>query len=65
MPDRVGLPSDDVLVARLTGNDEAAFTLVLDAWSDGMLRLARSFVSTDDSAAEVVQETWLAVIQNL
>jgi RNA polymerase sigma-70 factor, ECF subfamily len=65
MPDRVGLPSDDVLVARLTGNDEAAFTLVLDAWSGGMLRLARSFVSTDDSAAEVVQETWLAVIQNL
>jgi RNA polymerase sigma-70 factor (ECF subfamily) len=30
-----------------------------------MLRLARSFVSTPDSAAEVVQDTWLAVLQAL
>jgi RNA polymerase sigma-70 factor (ECF subfamily) len=55
-------PADDVLVARLRSRDEAAFALMVDAWSAGMLRLARSFVSTGDSAAEVVQETWLAVI---
>jgi diketogulonate reductase-like aldo/keto reductase len=30
-----------------------------------MLRLARGFVSTSDSAGEVVQETWLAVITGL
>jgi RNA polymerase sigma-70 factor (ECF subfamily) len=59
------LPSDAVLVARLRDGDEAAFELVLDAWSNGLLRLARSFVSTNDSAAEVVQETWLAVIQGV
>jgi hypothetical protein len=59
------LPSDAVLVARLRDRDEAAFGIVLDAWSDGLLRLARSFVSTHDSAAEVVQETWLAVIQGI
>jgi RNA polymerase sigma-70 factor (ECF subfamily) len=58
-------PSDEVLVARLRARDEAAFALVLDAWSTGMLRLARSFVSTTDSAAEVVQETWLAVLQGI
>jgi RNA polymerase sigma-70 factor, ECF subfamily len=52
-------------VAALRDRDEAAFELVLDAWSDGLLRLARSFVSTQDSAAEVVQETWLAVIQGI
>lgn len=56
------LPPDDVLVSRLRRRDEAAFELLLDAWSNGMLRLARSFVSTSDSAAEVVQDTWLAVI---
>jgi RNA polymerase sigma-70 factor (ECF subfamily) len=39
--------------------------MLLDAWSDGLLRLARSFVSTTDSAAEVVQDTWLAVIQGI
>jgi RNA polymerase sigma-70 factor (ECF subfamily) len=59
------LPADDVLVERLRGRDEAAFAQVLDAWSAGLLRLARSFVSTSDSAHEVVQETWLAVITNL
>jgi RNA polymerase sigma-70 factor (ECF subfamily) len=58
-------PSDDVLVARLRERDEAAFAQMLDAWSTAMRRLARSFVSTDDSAAEVVQETWLAVIEGI
>jgi RNA polymerase sigma-70 factor, ECF subfamily len=61
----VPLPPDDELVERLRDGDEAAFALVLDAWSDGLLRLARSFVSTHDSAAEVVQETWLAVIRGI
>jgi RNA polymerase sigma-70 factor, ECF subfamily len=59
------LPADAVLVTRLRHGDDAAFALVLDAWSDGLLRLARSFVSTNDSAAEVVQETWLAVIEGI
>ena len=41
------------------------FARVLDAWSDGMLRLARAYVSTDASAEDVVQDTWLAVIKGL
>ena len=45
------LPPDEVLVARLKSRDEVAFELLLDSWSNGMLRLARSFVSTADSAA--------------
>jgi RNA polymerase sigma-70 factor (ECF subfamily) len=59
------LPADAELVARLRARDEAAFALVLDVWSPGMLRLARSFVSTPDSAAECVQDTWLAVIEGI
>jgi RNA polymerase sigma-70 factor, ECF subfamily len=59
------LPPDEVLVVRLRCRDEEAFALVLDAWSAGLLRVARSIVSTQDSAHEVVQETWLAVIANL
>jgi RNA polymerase sigma-70 factor, ECF subfamily len=39
--------------------------MIVDAWSDAMVRLARDFVSTGDSAVEVVQETWLAVIQGI
>jgi RNA polymerase sigma-70 factor (ECF subfamily) len=61
----VTLPPDDVLVAALRDGDSAAFASVLDAWSSSMLRLARSFVSTHASAEEVVQDTWLAVLNGL
>jgi RNA polymerase sigma-70 factor, ECF subfamily len=59
------VPRDEELAARLQDRDEAAFASLVDSWSSGMLRLARSFVSTDDSAAEVVQEAWLAVIEGI
>jgi RNA polymerase sigma-70 factor, ECF subfamily len=59
------LPSDSELVTRLRAGDEACFALVLDAWSAGMLRVTRAFVSTPDSAAEVVQDAWLAVIEGV
>jgi RNA polymerase sigma-70 factor, ECF subfamily len=62
---RVARVRDAELVGRLRDGDEAAFALVLDQWSPSMLRLARSFVSTPDSAAEVVQDTWLAVLPAL
>jgi RNA polymerase sigma-70 factor, ECF subfamily len=56
---------DADLVARLRAGDEAAFALVVEQWSRIMLHVARSHVSTQDSASEVVQETWLAVIKGL
>ncbi|WP_459805531.1 RNA polymerase sigma factor [Herbidospora sp. RD11066] len=56
-------PPDPVIVAGLRSGDEAVFALLLDEWSRGMLRLARSYVSTAASAEEVVQDTWLAVIR--
>ncbi|MEV4010459.1 RNA polymerase sigma factor [Nonomuraea angiospora] len=56
------LPPDDVVVTALRAGDEAMFAALLDTWSGGMLRVARSYVSTDHSAEEVVQDTWLAVI---
>lgn len=59
------LPPDEVLVEQLRAGDETAFRLMLDAWSRSMLRLARSFVSTNATAEEVLQDTWLAVIRGL
>ncbi|MEW9548226.1 RNA polymerase sigma factor [Nonomuraea sp. NPDC050783] len=56
------LPPDDVVVSALRAGDETMFAALLDTWSRGMLRVARSYVSTDESAEEVVQDTWLAVI---
>ncbi len=59
-------PGEDAdLVARLCAGEESAFALLLDSWSGGMLRLARSIVTTEASAAEVVQETWLAVVKSV
>ncbi len=52
---------DEELIRRLRERDAGAFGVILDAWSPGMLRLARTFVSTGASAEEVLQDTWLAV----
>jgi RNA polymerase sigma-70 factor, ECF subfamily len=53
------------LLAALRAGDEAAFTRLVNDWSRPMLLLARGFVSTEASAEEVVQDTWLAVIRGL
>lgn len=59
------LPADAELIARLRGGDESAYALLLDAWSGKLLRVARSFVSTTESAHELVQDTWLAVLRGI
>ena len=53
------------LIASLRAGDEAVFSRLVSEWSRPMLTLARNFVSTEASAEEVVQETWLAVINGL
>ena len=57
--------TDDAIVAGLRSGDEAVFGQLLNSWSGSMLHLARSFVATQASAEEVVQDTWLAVIQGI
>src|SRR4029079_12242129 len=49
----------------LWSGDEAVCAQLLDDWSRSMLLLARTFVSTEASAEEVVQDTWLAVIRGI
>jgi RNA polymerase sigma-70 factor (ECF subfamily) len=56
---------DDDLVAQLRAGDEQTFAVLVDGWSGWMLRLARAHVSTQSVAEEVVQETWLAVLEGL
>ncbi|HEU4490246.1 MAG TPA: sigma-70 family RNA polymerase sigma factor [Jiangellales bacterium] len=59
-------PRDDAeLVARLRRGEAAAFAEVVDRWSSMMLRVARTYVSTDASAQEIVQDTWMAVVRGL
>jgi RNA polymerase sigma-70 factor (ECF subfamily) len=58
-------PDEQALVSALRAGDEQAFAALVDGWSGWMLRLAREFVPSPAVAEEVVQETWLAVIQGL
>ena len=57
--------ADPGLVDLLRAGDAAAFTQLVENWSPLMLRLARAYVSTQASAEEIVQESWLAVIRGL
>jgi len=59
------LPADAVIVARLRQRDEAMFAALIDAWSPGMLRAARTFVADEHAAQDVVQETWLGVLRGI
>ena len=56
---------DGDLVDALRAGDEQTFAALVDGWSGSMLRVARAHVSTDSSAEEVVQDTWLAVLTGL
>ena len=63
---RSSLPADDAtLVAALRRGDEAVFTNLVSAYSSSLLRLAQDFVRTRSVAEEVVQETWLAVLNGI
>jgi RNA polymerase sigma-70 factor (ECF subfamily) len=53
------------LLARLRAGDEAAFEAVVARHYGTMLAVAQTYVKGRSVAEEVVQETWLAVIQGL
>ena len=53
------------LVARLRAGDDAAFMELIDRHGAAMLRVARMYVRDRAVAEEVVQETWLAVLQGI
>jgi len=53
------------LVAALRAGDEQAFAAVLDRYYDVMLRVARTFVASREAAEDVVQETFLGVVQGI
>lgn len=58
--------SDDaVLVKALETRDSAAFAFLLDRYHASLVRLAQQYVPNRAVAEEVVQETWLAVIQGI
>lgn len=53
------------MLARLRAGDEMAFRELVKCHDRAMRRIALSYVRTPSVADQVVQETWLAVIQGL
>jgi len=62
--DEITRPDAD-LVAQLRAGDESAMAQLVDQWSPAMLRVARSFVGSAQSAEDVVQDAWLGMLSGL
>jgi RNA polymerase sigma-70 factor (ECF subfamily) len=59
-------PSDDArLIRALRGRDEAAFAALVDQYHGSLVRLAMVYVSSRAVAEDVVQETWIGVLQGI
>ena len=56
---------DGVLVAALRQGDAAAFEWMIDRYHASLHRFARNYVASSSDAADVVQETWLALIEGI
>lgn len=56
---------DLALVKRLPAGDESSFTRLVERYHGPLLRLAQVFVANRGAAEDVVQETWLAVLNGL
>jgi len=58
-------PDESRLVEALRSRDEGAFTELARAYQSSLLRVAQIFVANRAVAEEVVQETWLAVLEGI
>ena len=59
------LIDDAVLVEGLRRRDEMAFAMLVDRYHMQLVRLAMMYVPSQAVAEEVVQETWIAVLQGI
>lgn len=56
---------DERLLHALRGRDEAAFVALVERYQGQLTRLAMAYVSSRAIAEEVVQETWIGVLQGI
>ena len=57
--------AEDTLIARLRRGDEGAFDELVNQLHGMLIRMAMSYVADREVAEEVVQDTWMAVIESL
>ena len=64
-PTRGAVLPDAELIDAIKRGDEEAFAAMVDAYSPGLLRMARMYARDRAVAEEIVQETWLAVLRGI
>lgn len=57
--------TEDVLVLRLRQGDEEAFQEVVNQHHGVLIRIAMTYVADREVAKDVVQDTWIAIIESL
>lgn len=57
--------AEDQLIARLKRGDEGAFDELINQHHSVLIRMATGYVADREVAEEVVQDTWMAVIESL
>jgi RNA polymerase sigma-70 factor (ECF subfamily) len=57
--------AEDTLLARLKRGDEGAFDELVTQHHSALIRMAMGYVADREVAEEVVQDTWMAVIESL
>src|SRR5690349_1780692 len=61
----VASANDLHLLSLLRSGNEAAFVSLIDQYASAMMRLAMSYVTPWAVAEEVVQETWMGILEGL
>jgi RNA polymerase sigma-70 factor, ECF subfamily len=56
---------DSAVVAALRAGDERVFADLVDRHTPSLLRVARGYVRNHETAEEVVQETWIALLKGI
>jgi RNA polymerase sigma-70 factor, ECF subfamily len=57
--------AEDQLIVRLKRGDEGAFDELVNQHHSALIRMAMGYVADQEVAEEVVQDTWMAVIESL
>src|SRR5262249_55123853 len=57
--------TEDTLLAKLRKGDEGAFDELVNQHHGTLIRMAMGYVADREVAEEVVQDTWMAVIESL
>src|SRR5919204_6280707 len=63
--DAVDVSSEERLVEALRAGDEDAFQQLVARYHGALLRLARNYVPSAAVAEEVVQDTWVGVLDGI